>query len=134
MTEEKLMKEIRAKGPVLYDFNAGYDFMTYSTGVLAERDLPHGCSAADLNDNSINTKSQDSLGIQYQKLTHSTLVVGWGEENGMKYWKVRNSYGGSWGQNGCFKVRRGHNDYGGEGENGGLIPICHNCTNTRADL
>ena len=43
MTEEKLMKEIRARGPVLYDFNAGYEFMTYHSGVLAESKLPHGC-------------------------------------------------------------------------------------------
>jgi hypothetical protein len=36
MTEEKLMTEIRARGPVLYDFNAGYEFMTYHKGVLKE--------------------------------------------------------------------------------------------------
>ena len=29
MTEESLMREIRARGPVLFDFNAGYEFMTY---------------------------------------------------------------------------------------------------------
>lgn len=53
MNEEKLMTEIRANGPVLYDFNAGYEFMTYHSGVLAEQ-LPHGCSASALNDMSIN--------------------------------------------------------------------------------
>jgi len=36
MTEESLMAEIRANGPVLYDFNAGYEFMTYHSGVLTE--------------------------------------------------------------------------------------------------
>jgi len=36
MTEETLMAEIRARGPVLYDFNAGYEFMTYHSGVLQE--------------------------------------------------------------------------------------------------
>ena len=41
-SEEKLMKEIFARGPVLYDFNAGYDFMTYKSGVLQESGNPYG--------------------------------------------------------------------------------------------
>jgi len=135
MTEESLMKEIRARGPVLYDFNAGYEFMTYQSGVLAE-EMPHGCSGCDLNDPYINLTSQEELGIQYQKLTHSTLLIGWGidERTNMRYWKVRNSYGPNWGQRGCFNVRRGHNDFGGEGENAAVIPICHTCSRDRADL
>ena len=43
-TELDLMKEIRARGPVLYDFNAGYEFMTYGNGILAEQQ-PHGATA-----------------------------------------------------------------------------------------
>lgn len=83
--------------------------------------------------------SQDGSGVQYQKLTHSTLVVGWCEEedtngNIVKYWIVRNSYGGQWGEDGYFRVRKGSNDFGGEGENAGLIPICHKCNGAiRAD-
>lgn len=34
MTEIQIMKEIRARGPLLYDFNAGYEFMTYKSGIL----------------------------------------------------------------------------------------------------
>jgi len=45
----------------------------------------------------------------------------------MKYWKVRNSYGGNWGEGGYFKVRRGHNDFGGEGENAAVVPLCFDC-------
>jgi len=41
-SEELLMKEIYARGPVLYDFNAGFDFMTYKTGILMESTPPHG--------------------------------------------------------------------------------------------
>lgn len=30
MSEESMMKEIMARGPILYDFMAGYEFMMYS--------------------------------------------------------------------------------------------------------
>jgi cathepsin C len=138
MSEELLMKELYARGPVLYDFNAGYDFMTYSSGVLMEQSNPHGITDQDVADDDacpscLSDLTQDGQGVLYQKLTHSTLLVGWGEENGIPYWKVRNSYGGNWGDNGYFKVRRGLNDYGGEGENSAHIPECFTCQNDRAD-
>ena len=137
MNELMLMKEILARGPVLYDFNAGREFMTYSSGILMETGLPHGCqSERELRDTTINTKSQIDAKVQYQKLTHSTLVVGWGEEVDnrgelVKYWVVRNSYGGRWGEGGYFRVRRGNNDFGGEGENSAVLPICWDCSGAR---
>lgn len=38
---------------------------------------------------------------------HATLIVGYGEENGVKYWIMRNSYGTGWGQEGYFRLERG---------------------------
>lgn len=45
---------------------------------------------------------------------HAVKIVGWGVENGQKYWKVANSWNPYWGEKGYFRMLRGNNEGGME--------------------
>ena len=42
-------------------------------------------------------------------VNHAVVAVGFGTENGVDYWLVKNSWSTKWGDNGYFKIQRGVN-------------------------
>jgi len=45
-------------------------------------------------------------------IDHAVVVVGYGTENGIDYWRVRNSWGQGWGEDGYFRLKRNNGDQG----------------------
>jgi cathepsin B len=74
--------DILANGPVETGFMVYEDFMGYESGIYSytEGNLLGG---------------------------HAVKVIGWGVENGTKYWIAANSWSEKWGENGFFKIEEG---------------------------
>jgi len=97
-TNEKAMRrDIYDHGPLAVCFQVAEGFGNYRGGIFRqEAALPR----------------QD----HYGRVNHAVLVVGFGEDNGHKYWLVKNSWGEHWGDNGYFKIERGTNQLNMEGD------------------
>lgn len=89
--EENIMKEIMTKGTVSVALKVYEDFMTYTSGVYQH-------------------KTGKYLG------GHAIKMVGWGVDNGVKYWTCINSWNDSWGEGGAFRILRGVDECGIESD------------------
>lgn len=81
---KSLMNAVAKIGPIAISVDAS-SWHAYSSGIF------NGC-------NQVNPD-----------INHAVVLVGYGEENGQKYWLVRNSWSASWGENGYIRLNRDEN-------------------------
>jgi cathepsin C len=102
-SEELIMKELRARGPMTISLNPTADFSYYSSGIYT-------CKSQRNSDEQVSSLSMFDCDVTSETVTHSTLLVGWGEDRGKKYWKVLNSWGERFGEEGYFRIERGSDE------------------------
>ena len=83
--EENMMQEIAQRGPIACGVAVPEALEEYTGGIYCD-------DTGDMN------------------IVHDISVVGYGEEDGQKFWLVRNSWGTHWGEDGFFRVCRGTNN------------------------
>ena len=79
-------------GPLSIGVYANTDWQLYEKGVYNPTESQ--CSS--------NPADQD----------HGVAIVGYGTENGLEYWVIRNSWGKNWGEDGYIRIVRGKNACG----------------------
>ncbi|XP_061714221.1 cathepsin B-like [Cydia pomonella] len=82
--EDQIKAELYKNGPVETSFVVYDDFVNYKSGVYSHT-------------------TGEWLG------DHAIKILGWGVENGKKYWLCANSWNSDWGDKGFFKTLRGEN-------------------------
>lgn len=84
---DKMKAEIYARGPISCGIDATLKLDKYTGGIFEEAKL-------------------------IPEINHEIAIVGWGKENGVEFWYMRNSWGTYWGENGFARIRMHRNNLG----------------------
>jgi cathepsin B len=131
---DAIQKELLVNGPVEVAFEVYEDFLNYKGGIYVVREMltKWNCYLY-VHSNCQHTGGKLGGG-------HAVKLLGWGEDNGIPYWTVANSWVGwagkeiisvfptnvhfqnrDWGEDGFFRIVRGKDECGIEsGAVGGL--------------
>jgi len=85
--EDKIMTALIAQGPITIGINAS-PMQKYTGGI---------------NNPFLCLKS---------RVDHAVLIVGYGTDKGVDYWKIKNSWAADWGEDGYYRIVRGKNKCG----------------------
>ncbi|KAL3071666.1 hypothetical protein niasHS_016341 [Heterodera schachtii] len=85
--EKEMMREIMKNGPI----QASHIMYT---------GFSRCCEHNEIYEHSANSTLRKNV-------AHSLKVFGWGEEKGVKFWHMANTFGADWGNAGMFRMRRG---------------------------
>lgn len=85
--EDELKHAVAMVRPVSVAFQVIQSFRFYKSGVF----------------------TSDTCGSTSMDVNHAVVAVGYGVEDGVSYWLIKNSWGESWGDNGYFKMEMGKN-------------------------
>ncbi|XP_022987485.1 thiol protease aleurain-like [Cucurbita maxima] len=85
--EDELKEAVGLVRPVSVAFEVARDFRLYTKGVY----------------------TSELCGNTPQDVNHAVLAVGYGVEDGVPYWLIKNSWGDKWGEHGYFKMELGKN-------------------------
>jgi len=88
---DDIVNELATKGPCEASFAVYEDFVVYTSGVY-------------------HHVSGKLLGY------HAVKLLGYGVDNGTKYWLLTNSWNENWGEKGFFRILRGNDECGIESE------------------
>ncbi|PWA49673.1 cysteine proteinases superfamily protein [Artemisia annua] len=85
--EDELKHAVGVVRPVSVAFQVIANFRLYTGGVF----------------------TSDNCGSDPMDVNHAVVAVGYGEENGVPYWLIKNSWGADWDLGGYFKMEMGKN-------------------------